>query len=142
MSIDTVTGPEPDDEPGRGAEVYHLDWRRRGADAPENTEPADDTETDEAQAPGAGERKLARPVDSADLPEVDRIASVLASRRRPIVPAWAQSTTEARRTARIVTGHYAHVAGFHAVRIPLSYAPRLVLRSPRGLGRVLRSLVA
>jgi len=108
-------------------------------DAP--AEPATQSEdVSEPDAPGEAEPPVM--VDSADLPDVDRIASVLASKRRAIVPAWARSLSEAKRAARIVSGHYLHVAGFHAVRIPLVYVPKLAGRAPRGLARALRSLFA
>lgn len=138
MSTDTLTGDMPDDEEPRDqAEVFDLEEeRRRRADPPPDGESAEQTEGD-GEAPGESEPPV--PVDPADLPEVDRIASMLAAKRRSILPAWARSYREVRAAARVVTGHYAHVAGFHALRAPLVYAPRLVGRSPRGFGRVLRS---
>ncbi len=53
---------------------------------------------------------------------------------RPIVPAWASDRTTVTATVRWATRYAAHVAAFHALRLPL-YAARLVLRSPVGLWR-------
>ena len=119
--------------------VPHQTGPEQAADtaAPEDTLPSDPGAQD-----AAGEPEPVVMVDPADLPEVDRIASVLASKRRAIVPAWAHSLAEAKRAARIISGHYLHVAGFHAVRAPLVYVPRLISRCPRGLARALRSIAA
>jgi S-DNA-T family DNA segregation ATPase FtsK/SpoIIIE len=135
MSTDTVTAPEPDDEPpGQDAAVVDLDEHRRRAES------ADETDQPPGEAPS--EPAPLVPVDPADLPEVDKLASMLAAKRRAILPAWARSLREARAAARVVTGHYAHVAGFHLLRAPLVYAPRLAGRAPRGFARALRSLGA
>ena len=120
MSTDTTLAfPDPQDEPpGEGAEVFDLDQHRRRTDPPESGE----DNAPETEAPS----EPPVPVDRADLPEVDRLATMFAAKRRPILPGWARSPREAQAAARVVTGHYAHVAGFHALRAPLVYGPRLV----------------
>ena len=141
MSTDTTLAfPDPEDEPpGGDAELIDLDERRRRAADP----PADGGEGAEENEGGADTpAEPPVPVDRADLPEVDRLATMFAAKRRAILPGWARSPREARAAAKVVTGHYAHVAGFHLLRAPLVYGPRLVGRSPRGLARALRSLCA
>lgn len=149
MSIDyNDQTPETEESNGREAAAFSdmtrpLIPRQVGPEQAADTAATDDPQP--AETDDGGRKPEPEPVvmvDPAKLPEVDRIASVLSSKRRPIVPAWARSVREARRAARIVTGHYLHVAGFHALRAPLVYCPRLVMRAPRGLVRVLRSLGA
>lgn len=68
----------------------------------------------------------------------DRLASLLASRRQPLLPDWARSIADLKRTARFVAGHYWHIVRFHVIRTPL-YALRIVARSPIGFVRTLRT---
>lgn len=56
-------------------------------------------------------------------------------RRRPIVPGWFRSRQEFAETAKWAVTYYSHSAGYHAFRSPV-YATRLVLRAPRGFGKV------
>ncbi|WP_214412320.1 cell division protein FtsK, partial [Sphaerisporangium fuscum] len=60
--------------------------------------------------------------------------------RRPIVPLWLRSRTEAIHTLRWVGVHYAHVTGYQLARAPL-YAGRLAFRSPRGFARLVGGMV-
>jgi len=71
------------------------------------------------------------PVD----PPESTLANVRAT-RRPILPAWLRSTTEAAALARWILGHYTHVSLYHLTRVPL-YLGRLAVRSPRGLMRTI-----
>ncbi|GAA2360687.1 cell division protein FtsK [Catellatospora methionotrophica] len=61
--------------------------------------------------------------------------------RQPILPKWLRSTEAFKAQMRWAAENAAHRAGYHAVRLPL-YATRLIARSPRGLGRVLRGWLA
>ena len=76
--------------------------------------------------------------DLGDVPlPVDPPTSTLAggsATRRPILPAWLRSATEARALTRWIVGHYTHVSVYHLTRLPL-YAGRLAVRAPRGLLR-------
>ncbi|WP_433721730.1 cell division protein FtsK [Actinoplanes sp. CA-051413] len=76
--------------------------------------------------------------DLGDVPlPVDSPTSTLAggsATRRPILPAWLRSATEARALTRWIVGHYTHVSVYHLTRLPL-YAGRLAVRAPRGLLR-------
>ena len=60
----------------------------------------------------------------------------VAGNRRPILPAWLLSAEDRVHVARWLIGHAGHVAGYHAVRLPL-YGAVLAIRSPRGLLLVL-----
>ncbi|EFE67092.1 cell division FtsK/SpoIIIE [Streptomyces viridosporus ATCC 14672] len=56
------------------------------------------------------------------------------ARRRAVVPLWLRSTAELRTAATWVVRHYAHTAGYHALRAPV-YAARLALQAPTGAAR-------
>ncbi len=60
--------------------------------------------------------------------------------RRPIVPLWLRSRSEAVSTLKWVSAHYAYVAGYQATRTP-KYAAKLAARSPQGAARLIRSAV-
>jgi S-DNA-T family DNA segregation ATPase FtsK/SpoIIIE len=67
-----------------------------------------------------------------DQPDERPMSTLVGAARRPIVPAWLRSKTEALALARWTVGHYTHVSAYHLTRIPL-YAGRLTVRAPRGL---------
>jgi DNA segregation ATPase FtsK/SpoIIIE, S-DNA-T family len=48
---------------------------------------------------------------------------------------WLRSRREALTTLKWVSGHYLHVGGYHATRVP-KYGAKLTVRTPRGLARV------
>ncbi|MFE1996497.1 cell division protein FtsK [Streptomyces parvulus] len=56
------------------------------------------------------------------------------ARRRAVVPVWLRSTAELKTAARWVARHYAHAAGYHALRAPV-YAARLTLQAPTGAAK-------
>jgi S-DNA-T family DNA segregation ATPase FtsK/SpoIIIE len=58
-----------------------------------------------------------------------------AAQRRPILPTWARSRTEATEMARWAAGFVAHTGAYHLARTP-AYAAKLAARAPRGTLRV------
>ncbi|MCX4858962.1 FtsK/SpoIIIE domain-containing protein [Streptomyces canus] len=54
----------------------------------------------------------------------------------PVVPTFLRNAAEFINGARWTVSYYGHVTGFHALRAPV-YLARLLLRSPRGAGRLL-----
>lgn len=54
----------------------------------------------------------------------------------PVVPTFLRNAAEFADAARWTVSYYAHVTGFHALRAPV-YAARLLLRAPRGAGRLI-----
>lgn len=63
------------------------------------------------------------------------------TRRRQLLPGWAKSGPEFKRTARRVGANALHTAAFHALRSPL-YAAKVAARSPQGARRALRTTTA
>jgi S-DNA-T family DNA segregation ATPase FtsK/SpoIIIE len=116
--------PNPDDEydwSAAEADVVNLgDVRRRRR--PDNWSADIDDERDDLSDEPC-------PVDPVDAPSARQRPE-----RRPIVPVWLKSRSEAFALARWVTGHYLHVSAYHLTRVPL-YLGRLVFRAPRGLRR-------
>ncbi|MFJ2957060.1 cell division protein FtsK [Streptomyces sp. NPDC087270] len=72
-----------------------------------------------------------KPGGPADSGFTDRVRG---AKRRPVVPAWARSHRELRKTARWAGGYAGHIGAYHAVRAPW-YALRLTLQAPRGTAR-------
>ncbi|MGW5058605.1 cell division protein FtsK [Streptomyces sp. NPDC004096] len=56
------------------------------------------------------------------------------AKRRAVVPLWLRSVSELKTASGWVTRHYAHTAGYHALRAPV-YAARLALQAPTGAAR-------
>lgn len=102
---------------------------------PDSTNGQDDDEPGESGARG---QRVDSPEAAAEPGLLDRIR---ADRRRPILPAWARTRVELAQTGRWVAGHYAHVAGYHALRVP-KYATTLGLRAPVGATRAVKAGVS
>ncbi len=56
------------------------------------------------------------------------------AKRRAVVPLWLRSLSEFKTASGWVARHYAHTAGYHALRAPV-YAARLALQAPTGAAR-------
>ncbi|MFD8562138.1 FtsK/SpoIIIE domain-containing protein [Streptosporangium canum] len=127
---------------GPRAEVVSLDTARDRRHPYPPTAPA---ETNPAPDGSTGGPVLEGEVIRVDAPgEVDRDwladLAVKAKDRRPIVPLWLRSRSEALSTLKWVGAHYAYVAGYQAARTP-KYAAKLTARSPRGAARLIRGAV-
>ncbi|MFC7382801.1 cell division protein FtsK [Sphaerisporangium rhizosphaerae] len=121
------------DDDGPGAEVVSIETARAGRHPYPPTTPAPESPALEGEVvrvdlPGGERRDWLTDLENK------------ARTRRPIVPLWLRSRTEAVHTLRWVGVHYAHVAGYQATRTPL-YAGRLAARSPRGLVRLVGGMV-
>ncbi|WOT34300.1 cell division protein FtsK [Streptomyces coeruleorubidus] len=62
------------------------------------------------------------------------LGRLAAAQRRAVVPVWLRSLAELRTASAWVARHYAHAAGYHALRAPV-YAARLALQAPTGAAR-------
>ncbi|MEU4038567.1 cell division protein FtsK [Streptomyces collinus] len=56
------------------------------------------------------------------------------AKRRAVVPLWLRSLSELKTASGWVARHYAHTAGYHALRAPV-YVARLALQAPTGAAR-------
>jgi hypothetical protein len=113
--------PETDTANGHDATAFSdmtrpLIPHQTSPDQAADTAAPEDVQTSDPDA--AGEPEPVVMVDPADLPEVDRMASILASKRLPLLPDWSRSLDDLKRTARFVAGHY-----WHIVPVPLDAFP-------------------
>ncbi|KUJ33854.1 cell division protein FtsK [Streptomyces sp. NRRL F-5122] len=124
-----------------GGEVVDLDKARSARQ--ESTDPTIRPGADRSADSGPGEsgRESADPnttvlVDSPTLKAAGPgyLGRLAAAQRRPVVPAWLRSLAELRTASAWVARHYAHTAGYHALRAPV-YAARLTLQAPAGAAK-------
>lgn len=103
-----------------------------------------DLVSDEQPPDPNGPAATPAPTRPVDPPEVAAdTGSVLEQKRAdldaapPVLPSWLRSAREFADNTWTLTCYYAHFTMFHAVRLPV-YVGRLVLRAPRGFGRLTR----
>jgi S-DNA-T family DNA segregation ATPase FtsK/SpoIIIE len=118
-------------------------------DAARAAHPTPDTTTDAAPATDPDmtadtevlEGKVVRVDEPGPAVSGDWVADLAAraADRRPIIPPWLRSRSEAADTLKWIAAHYAHVTGYHATRMP-KYGGRLTVRAPRGLIRLVAGL--
>ncbi|MEU2491709.1 cell division protein FtsK [Streptomyces sp. NPDC007883] len=124
-----------------GGEVVDLDKARSA-----RTESADPTarpDSDPSADSGADRSGTESPDPTAPV-MVDQPAPTVTgpgylgrlagAHRRAVVPEWLRSLAELRTATAWVARHYAHAAGYHALRAPV-YAARLALQAPTGTAR-------
>ncbi|WP_055566021.1 FtsK/SpoIIIE domain-containing protein [Streptomyces atriruber] len=77
-----------------------------------------------------------------DTPEVAADTGTWVEQRRayldgapPVLPSWLKHAGEFTENARWTVSSYAHLTGFHLIRVPV-YMARLLRQSPRGAGRL------
>ncbi|MEW2076778.1 cell division protein FtsK [Streptomyces sp. NPDC013433] len=124
-----------------GGEVVDLDKARSART--ESTDPTPRPTADSApdSHPSESGAESADPsarvlVDSPTLKAAGPgyLGRLAAAQRRPVVPAWLRSLRELKTASAWVARHYAHTAGYHALRTPV-YAARLALQAPTGAAR-------
>ncbi|MEV5165241.1 cell division protein FtsK [Streptomyces werraensis] len=124
-----------------GGEVVDLDKARsaRAESADPTVRPdADPSADSEAGRSGAesGDPTVRvmvdRPTPTATGPGY--LGRLAGAQRRAVVPVWLRSLAELRTASAWVARHYAHAAGYHALRTPV-YAARLTLQAPSGFAR-------
>ncbi|MFF9664067.1 cell division protein FtsK [Streptomyces althioticus] len=124
-----------------GGEVVDLDKARsaRAESADPTVRPdADPSADSEAGRSGAESGAptvrvmVDRPTPTATGPGY--LGRLAGAQRRAVVPVWLRSLAELRTASAWVARHYAHAAGYHALRTPV-YAARLTLQAPSGFAR-------
>ncbi|WP_418959131.1 cell division protein FtsK [Streptomyces tritici] len=120
-----------------GADVVDLDKARsaRTESADPQTRPDADRSGD-SRDEESGDPSARRLVDGPNVAGPGYLGRLMGAKRRAIVPAWLRSTAELKTAATWVASHYAHLAGYHALRSPV-YVGRLALQAPRGTARFL-----
>ncbi|MEU2539276.1 cell division protein FtsK [Streptomyces iakyrus] len=124
-----------------GGEVVDLDKARsaRAESADPTTRPDADPSADSGPE-GSGSESgdptarvmVDQPTPTATGPGY--LGRLRGAQRRAVVPVWLRSVAELRTATAWVARHYAHAAGYHALRAPV-YAARLALQAPTGAAR-------
>ncbi|WP_329334190.1 cell division protein FtsK [Streptomyces sp. NBC_00663] len=131
-----------DSHPDPGGEVVDLD-KARSARA-ESADPTSRPDADPSADPergGSGAESgdpTARPMVDQSTPTATGpgyLGRLAGARRRAVVPVWLRSLAELRTASAWVARHYAHAAGYHALRSPV-YAARLTFQAPVGAARL------
>lgn len=124
-----------------GGEVVDLNKARSARSESPDPEPRPGADRSADSRPGESGDESADPtasvlVDSPTLKAAGPgyLGRLAAAQRRPVLPVWLRSLTELRTASAWVARHYAHVAGYHALRAPV-YAARLTLQAPTGAAR-------
>ncbi|MFW6721013.1 cell division protein FtsK [Streptomyces sp. MAR4 CNY-716] len=124
-----------------GGEVVDLDKARsarvRSADSPTRLDTHGSADSDPTGSGVESAEPTTRP--NVDVPTPKSagpgyLGRLLGAKRRPVVPPWLKSKEELKTAASWVARHYAHAAGYHALRSPV-YAARLALQAPTGTAR-------
>ncbi|MFE6520519.1 cell division protein FtsK [Streptomyces sp. NPDC057794] len=108
----------------QGADVVDLDKARAAREpapttVPEPADPGTPVMVDQPAPAATGPGYLGR---------------LAGARRRAVVPVWLKSVAELRTASAWVARHYAHAAGYHALRAPV-YAARLAFQAPAGAAK-------
>ncbi|MFI9547591.1 cell division protein FtsK [Streptomyces sp. NPDC052016] len=124
-----------------GGEVVDLDKARSARTESTDSVPRPAADRSSDSHPGESGAESADPtatvlVDSPTLKAAGPgyLGRLAAAQRRPVVPAWLCSVAELKTASAWVARHYAHAAGYHALRTPV-YAARLALQAPAGAAR-------
>ncbi|UUN28576.1 cell division protein FtsK [Streptomyces sp. FIT100] len=127
-----------DSGPDSGADVVDLSKARsaRHGSGDSYTDPIADPSADSIPEPSGDPTKVVmvdQPTPTAAGPGY--LGRLMGARRRDVIPVWLRSMAELKTAASWVARHYAHAAGYHALRAPV-YAARLTLQAPTGAARV------
>lgn len=137
MTPDTAFIDPAFETDGNGAEVLDLDTARARRSAPvlDGIDPnGEDVEPDDTDETGP---VLVDSIDAQRRPRFT-LAGFRDASRVPIVPSWLKSGAEFGKNLTWATGFGLHSIAFHTVRTP-RYTAMLLLRAPRGFGRLCRS---
>ncbi|WP_199819081.1 cell division protein FtsK [Streptomyces sp. FxanaA7] len=130
-----------------GGEVVDLDKARsaRAESTDPTARPAADRSADSGTSQSGAESDDPTATLLVDQPTAKAagpgyLGRLAAAKRRDVVPVWLRSSAELRTAASWVARHYAHTAGYHALRSPI-YAARLALQAPTGAARFIGGTV-
>ncbi|KOT92090.1 cell division protein FtsK [Streptomyces rimosus subsp. pseudoverticillatus] len=96
---------------------------------------ADLPDTDEPEADGVAEGAPVDPPREAYPPSVAEWMEAKDKARLPVLPDWVKLPDQRKAVRKWAVRHYSTVVGYHAVRLPTVYTPKLVMYSPRGAWR-------
>ncbi|WP_435610656.1 cell division protein FtsK [Streptomyces sp. C10-9-1] len=144
---ETTAFPPPDDPEGtdeRTAEVLPFPLKKHSDPAPEapaggEAKPgeweAELPDSDDPEAEGLAEGEPVDPPREAYPPSVSEWMEAKDKARMPVLPDWVKLPDQRKAVRKWAVRHYSTVIGYHAVRVPCIYTPKVLWYSPRGAWR-------
>ncbi|MHC0432016.1 cell division protein FtsK [Streptomyces sp. O3] len=126
-----------DPAPGSGGEVVDLDKARSARTGSADSSPGRSADAVPGSDPAGSGDPAARVTVDQPTPRAagpGYLGRLAGARRRDVIPVWLRSAAELKTATAWVARHYAHAAGYHALRAPV-YAARLALRAPAGAAK-------
>ncbi|BET47640.1 FtsK/SpoIIIE domain-containing protein [Kitasatospora aureofaciens] len=92
-------------------------------------------DSDDPEADGLSEGAPVDPPREAYPPSVSEWMEAKDKARMPVLPDWVKLPDQRKAVRKWAVRHYSTVIGYHAVRLPVVYTPKIVMYSPRGAWR-------
>jgi S-DNA-T family DNA segregation ATPase FtsK/SpoIIIE len=136
---------EPEDTNDQAANVLPFTLKKKppaaDTDAPAAGEvrpgewTADLPDTDEPEAEGITEGAPVDPPREVYPPSVAEWMEAKDKARLPVLPDWVKLPDQRKAVRKWAVRHYSTVVGYHAIRLPCIYTPKVLWYSPRGAWR-------
>ncbi|MFF0030270.1 cell division protein FtsK [Streptomyces avermitilis] len=144
MTETTTFTPPPDQPDGTEAQTaavltFPLKKALEPSTPPGEAKPgeweAELPDTDDPEAEGLAEGAPVDPPREVYPPSVAEWMEARDKARIPVLPAWVKLPDQRKAVRRWAVRHYSAVVGYHAVRLPCIYTPKVLYYSPRGAWR-------
>ncbi|MDF4254365.1 cell division protein FtsK [Streptomyces sp. WMMB303] len=139
-----VSGPTTAEPEEHTAEVIPIPLAKTRSATPETSAPgeakpgeweADLPEIDDPDGEGLTEGAPVDPPREVYPPSIAEWMEAKDKARQPVLPDWVKLPDQRKAVRRWALRHYPTVVGYHAVRLPCIYTPKLVAYAPRGAWR-------
>ncbi|MGW2340612.1 cell division protein FtsK [Streptomyces sp. NPDC001661] len=141
-----VEAPEDETEETTGTDARVLPFLRKDTTPATATEPAEEEakpgeweadlpDTDDPEAEGLTEGAEVDPPKEAYPPSVAEWMEAKDKARLPVLPDWVKLPDQRKAVRKWAVRHYSTLVGYHAVRLPVVYTPKIVAYSPIGAWR-------
>ncbi|NEB30786.1 cell division protein FtsK [Streptomyces sp. SID14446] len=144
MTETTTFTPPPDQPDGTEAQTaavltFPLKKAPESATPPGEAKPgeweAELPDTDDPEAEGLAEGAPVNPPREVYPPSVAEWMEARDKSRVPVLPDWVKLPDQRKAVRKWAVRHYSAVMGYHAVRLPCIYTPKVLYYSPRGAWR-------
>ncbi|NUK08658.1 cell division protein FtsK [Streptomyces lunaelactis] len=139
---ETNTFPPPEDPEDSTAQVLPFPLKKDPApeiEAPGEVKPgeweANLPDAEDPEAEGLEEGQSVDPPREVYPPSVSEWMEAKDKARLAVLPDWVKLPDQRKAVRKWAVRHYSTVAGYHAVRLPCIYAPKVLVYSPRGAWR-------
>ncbi|MFE5193411.1 cell division protein FtsK [Streptomyces sp. NPDC056601] len=137
MTETNLSGP-PAEEPEESADVLPFRLKKQDPTAGEvkaGDWEADLPDTDDPEAEGLAEGAEVDPPREIYPPSVSEWMEAKDKARLPVLPDWVKLPDQRTAVRKWAVRHYSTMVGYHAVRLPCIYTPKILAYSPRGAWR-------